>query len=76
MELKKDVKDYIITGSFARGVLLTGVVVGTGTNNAASPEPIMIRLVDTAIFSKGYNGANQRSNFNWFMHWGYFIREG
>lgn len=35
-------------------MLLTGVVVGTGTNNAASPEPIMIRLVDTAIFSKGY----------------------
>lgn len=54
VELKKDVKDYITTGSFARGVLLTGVVVGTGTNNAASPEPIMIRLVDTAIFSKGY----------------------
>lgn len=54
VELKKDFKDYITTGSFARGVLLTGVVVGTGTNNAASPEPIMIRLVDTAIFSKGY----------------------
>lgn len=54
LEPKKDVKDYITTGSFARGVLLTGVVVGTGANNAASPEPIMIRLVDTAIFSKGY----------------------
>ncbi|WP_395477340.1 TraB/VirB10 family protein [Rickettsia endosymbiont of Pantilius tunicatus] len=54
VELKKDFKDYITTGSFARGVLLTGVVVGTGTNNSASPEPIMIRLVDTAIFSKGY----------------------
>ncbi|EER22360.1 TraB/VirB10 family protein [Rickettsia endosymbiont of Ixodes scapularis] len=54
VELKKDFKDYITTGSFARGVLLTGVVVGTGTNNAASPKPIMIRLVDTAIFSKGY----------------------
>ncbi|XVN40799.1 MAG: TraB/VirB10 family protein [Rickettsia endosymbiont of Argas persicus] len=52
--IKKEVKDYITTGSFARGLLLTGVVVGTGTNNAASPEPIMIRLVDTANFSKGY----------------------
>ncbi len=51
--VEKDVKDYITTGSFARAVLLTGVVVGTGTNNAASPEPIMLRLVDTAIFSKG-----------------------
>lgn len=54
LRIKKDFKDYITTGSFARGVLLTGVVVGTGTNNAASPEPIMVRLVDTAIFSKGY----------------------
>ncbi|KDO03245.1 TraB/VirB10 family protein [Rickettsia tamurae] len=53
-KIKKEVKDYITTGSFARGVLLTGVVVGTGTNNAASPEPIMIRLVDTSNFSKGY----------------------
>ncbi|WP_103896861.1 TraB/VirB10 family protein [Rickettsia fournieri] len=52
--IKKEVKDYITTGSFARGLLLTGVVVGTGTNNASSPEPIMIRLVDTANFSKGY----------------------
>ncbi|WP_250311970.1 TraB/TrbI/VirB10 family type IV secretion system protein [Rickettsia endosymbiont of Oedothorax gibbosus] len=52
-QVKKDVKDYITTGSFARGVLLTGAVVGTGTNNAAAPEPIMLRLVDTAIFSKG-----------------------
>lgn len=53
-KIKKEVKDYITTGSFARGVLLTGVVVGTGTNNATSPEPIMIRLVDTSNFSKGY----------------------
>ncbi|WP_342260143.1 TraB/VirB10 family protein [Candidatus Tisiphia endosymbiont of Metellina segmentata] len=53
-QVKKDVKDYITTGSFARSLLLTGVVVGTGTNNAAAPEPIMLRLVDTAIFSKGY----------------------
>ncbi|MFP3034440.1 MAG: conjugal transfer protein TraB, partial [Candidatus Tisiphia sp.] len=52
--IKKEVKDYITTGSFARGLLLTGVVVGTGTNNAASPEPIMIRLVDTANFSQVY----------------------
>lgn len=51
--IKKDIKDYITTGSFARGVLLTGAVVGTGTNNAVAPEPIMLRLVDTAIFSKG-----------------------
>ena len=53
-QVKKETEDYITTGSFARGLLLTGVVVGTGTNNASSPEPIMVRLVDTANFSKGY----------------------
>ncbi|BFD45511.1 MAG: hypothetical protein DMENIID0002_01570 [Rickettsia endosymbiont of Sergentomyia squamirostris] len=52
--LKKDVKDYITTGSFARAVLLTGMVVGTGTSAADTPEPIVLRLVDHAIFSKGY----------------------
>lgn len=51
---KKNTKDYITTGSFARAVLLTGTVVGTGTNSASTPEPIILRLVDTAIFSKGY----------------------
>ena len=52
---KKDVKDYITSGSFARAVLETGVVVGTGTASASSPEPIMLRLVDMAIFSKGFH---------------------
>lgn len=51
----KDVKDYITSGSFARAVLETGVVVGTGTASSSSPEPIMLRLVDMAIFSKGFN---------------------
>lgn len=52
--IKKDTKDYITTGSFARATLLTGVVVGTGVNSAAAPEPIILRLADHAIFSKGY----------------------
>ena len=52
---KKDVKDYITSGSFARAVLLTGVVAGTGTSASSAPEPIMLRLVDHAIFSKELN---------------------
>ncbi len=50
---KKNVKEYVISGSFARAVLLTGVVVGTGSNSAANPEPVMMRLTDAGIFSKG-----------------------
>lgn len=51
-KVNKDPKYYIPAGSFARGVLMTGVVVGTGTNNSSNPEPIMIRLSHHGIFSK------------------------
>lgn len=54
-EDEKNVEEYVTSGSFARAVLMTGVVVGTGTNSASSPEPIMLRLVDNGIFSKEYN---------------------
>ena len=50
---KRNVKEYITSGSFARGVLLTGVVVGTGSNASSNPEPLMIRLTDAGRFSKG-----------------------
>lgn len=50
---KKNHKKYVTSGSFARAVLLTGVVVGTGTNSTSNPEPIMLRLTDAGIFSKG-----------------------
>jgi conjugal transfer pilus assembly protein TraB len=50
---KKNTKSYVTSGSFARAVLLTGVVVGTGTNTQSNPEPVMLRLTDASIFSKG-----------------------
>ena len=50
---KKNIKEYITSGSFARAVLMTGVVVGTGSNSQSNPEPIMLRLTDFGIFSKG-----------------------
>ena len=50
---KKNHKKYVTSGSFARAVLMTGVVVGTGTNSISNPEPIMLRLTDAGIFSKG-----------------------
>jgi conjugal transfer pilus assembly protein TraB len=50
---KKNIKNYVISGTFARAVLMTGVVVGTGSNSQSNPEPVMMRLTDSGIFSKG-----------------------
>nr|WP_329956793.1 TraB/VirB10 family protein [Orientia tsutsugamushi] len=53
-EPKKNVENYVTSGSSARAVLLTGVVVGTGTNSSVSPEPIVLQLLDTAILYDEY----------------------
>lgn len=53
-EPKKNVENYVTSGSSVRAVLLTGVVVGTGTNSSSSPEPIILQLVDTAILYDEY----------------------
>lgn len=52
--LTKTSEKYVASGSFARAVLLTGVVAETGTESQTSPQPILMRLVDHGIFSKGY----------------------
>jgi conjugal transfer pilus assembly protein TraB len=49
---KKGVEDYIPSGTFVRAVLMMGAVVGTGSNSASNPDPIMLRLTDGGIFSK------------------------
>lgn len=51
---RKDPKNYVTSGSFARAVLLTGVVAETGVSAAGEPQPILLRLIDHGIFSKGY----------------------
>ncbi|WP_371222855.1 hypothetical protein ACA351_03615 [Orientia tsutsugamushi] len=43
-EPKKNVENYVTSGSSARAVLLTEVVVGTRTNSSSSPEPIVLQL--------------------------------
>lgn len=48
---KRNVKDYVASGTFARAVLETGIVVGTGANTQSNPEPLMLRLTDAGIFS-------------------------
>lgn len=54
LPVKKDSENYVVSGSFARAVLLTGVVAETGTESASNQQPILLRLVDHGIFSKGY----------------------
>ncbi|SPM45349.1 conjugal transfer protein [Orientia tsutsugamushi] len=53
-EPKKNVENYVTSGSSARAVLLIEVVVGTGTNSSSSPEPIVLQLLDTAILYDKY----------------------
>ncbi|SPR12914.1 conjugal transfer protein [Orientia tsutsugamushi] len=53
-EPKKNVENYVTSGSSARAVLLIEVVVGTGTNSSSSPEPIVLQLLDTAILYNKY----------------------
>ncbi|WP_371219226.1 TraB/VirB10 family protein [Orientia tsutsugamushi] len=53
-EQKKNVENYVTSGSSARAVLLIEVVVGTGTNSSSSPEPIVLQLLDTAILYNKY----------------------
>ncbi|BAG39873.1 putative conjugative transfer protein TraB [Orientia tsutsugamushi str. Ikeda] len=53
-EPKKNVENYVTSGSSARAVLLIEVVVGTGTNSSSSPEPIVLQLLDTAILYDEY----------------------
>lgn len=50
---KKDMIDYLPSGSTARAVVMMGVVVGTGAKASSSPKPIMVRLTDKGIFSNG-----------------------
>ncbi|SPM45274.1 conjugal transfer protein [Orientia tsutsugamushi] len=51
---KKNVENYVTSGSSARADLLIEVVVGTGTNSSALPEPIVLQLLDTAILYDEY----------------------
>ncbi|KJV71889.1 bacterial conjugation TrbI-like family protein [Orientia tsutsugamushi str. UT76] len=53
-EPKKNVENYVTSGSSARAALLIEVVVGTGTNSSSSPEPIVLQLLDTAILYDKY----------------------
>ena len=49
---EKDPKNYVPSTAHARAVLLTGIVAETGTESAAEPQPILMRLVDNSLFSK------------------------
>ncbi|KJV54765.1 bacterial conjugation TrbI-like family protein, partial [Orientia chuto str. Dubai] len=54
VEIKKDVENYVTSGSSAKAILLTGVVVGTGTNSSSSLDPIVLQLLNQAILYDEY----------------------
>lgn len=45
----KDKDSYIPTGSFAKGVLLSGLDAPTGGQAQQNPHPVLVKLVDHAI---------------------------
>ena len=47
---------YIPSGSYAKAVLTSGVVVSTSTNSQSNPQPILLRLVDKAALPRGFRG--------------------
>lgn len=49
---KNNLMNYVPSGAFARAVLTTGIMAGTGSNAASNPEPIRLRLTDVGILSK------------------------
>jgi conjugal transfer pilus assembly protein TraB len=50
---KMVIEDYVPAGAIAKAVIVQGVVVGTGNNSQSNPEPILLRLTDAGLFSKG-----------------------
>lgn len=45
---------YLPAGSYARSVLLSGVVAATATSAQGAPQPIMLRIIDDGNLPRGF----------------------
>jgi conjugal transfer pilus assembly protein TraB len=47
-------KDYVVSGTYAKAVLTSGVVVSTAIQTQGNPQPIMMRLADHGNLPRGW----------------------
>jgi conjugal transfer pilus assembly protein TraB len=50
----KNAETYVPSGSYAKAVLTSGVVVSTAMTTQSNPQPIMIRLADAGNLPRGF----------------------
>lgn len=51
----KTVDSYVTSGTYSRGVLLSGLAVSTSLSTQSNPQPIVVRLVDPGVLPKGFH---------------------
>jgi conjugal transfer pilus assembly protein TraB len=50
----KNAETYVPSGSYAKAVLTSGVVVSTAMTTQSNPQPIMLRLADSGHLPRGF----------------------
>lgn len=50
----KTIDTWIPAGSYAQGVLVSGIVASTATSASSNPQPVVIRLIKDAKASRGW----------------------
>jgi conjugal transfer pilus assembly protein TraB len=53
-KIKRSIDHYVPAGSFARGVLTSGVVASTSVQASANPQPVHIQLTDFGNLPRGF----------------------
>lgn len=53
-EALKTIDTWIPAGSFAQGVLVSGIVASTAVSSSSNPQPVVIRLLQDGTASRGW----------------------
>ncbi len=53
-KIKRSIDHYVPAGSFARGILTSGVVASTSVQASANPQPVHIQLTDFGNLPRGF----------------------
>jgi conjugal transfer pilus assembly protein TraB len=57
VSLAPSIASYVVSGSYARAVLTSGVVVSTATATPQNPQPIVLRLSEGGTMPRGWKSA-------------------